>query len=157
MFSTLTVLALAFFGQSAYAVSSSLTNSPPTDIGAALPVVNIHSLTPKANATLSAAGHSKIHADLFGEAPTDFPATLLLCPTDLCISCFAIDLSTLPVSMCLAESFNIKSVAISQPSDAGLSFGVFVGEPGCENFIQIPSVNGCFGDFGATISDIAIN
>ncbi|KAI0372686.1 hypothetical protein BV20DRAFT_38990 [Pilatotrama ljubarskyi] len=158
MLSALTFVALAFFAQSAYAVLSSLTNSPPTDFGAALPIADIHALTPKANATLSSAGHSKIHADLFGESPTDFPATLLVCPTDECISCFPLDMSTFPVSTCLAESFNIKSVAISQPSDAGLSFGVFVGAPGCSGFIQIPTVNECFStDFGATMSDIAIN
>ncbi|KAI0372655.1 hypothetical protein BV20DRAFT_1111856 [Pilatotrama ljubarskyi] len=158
MFSTLTFLALAFFSQYAYAVSSSLTNSPPTDIAAALPVVDIHALTPKANATLSAAGPSRIHADVFGESPTDFPATLMLCTTDLCISCFPLDMSTLPVGMCLSDSFNIKSVAIVQPSDAGLSFGVFVGAPGCLRFIQIPMVNTCFStDNGTTMSDIAIN
>ncbi|KAH9926270.1 uncharacterized protein BXZ73DRAFT_90946 [Epithele typhae] len=100
-------------------------------------------------------------APFFAKSPTadaaeaTFPATLLLCPGVNCASCFGFDLSTLPVDVCLTTS-SFNSVAISQPSNEGLPFGVLVGPPGCASFAQIPTVNQCFNVNGGPFVDFAI-
>lgn len=78
------------------------------------------------------------------EARQEFPADLLLCTTANCASCFEVDLSTFPFDVCETSSISFVSVAISQPSNAGLPFAVLVGPPGCASFAQIPAVNTCF-------------
>ncbi|OJT02917.1 hypothetical protein TRAPUB_6587 [Trametes pubescens] len=161
MRTTLALFTLAAISQTAYAaIKSAITSAPPTDIGKSLPVVSIHSVTPVANKTLSSGRSSRIHAALFGQAPPagTFPATLLMCTTSDCISCFPADLSTFPTNMCLAESFSMQSVAISQPSDEGLPDALFIGQPGCTAFQQIPAVNQCFNlDPTVQNTDVALN
>ena len=93
-----------------------------------------------------------LHSDA---AQQTFPATLLLCPTASCASCFSFDLSTLPVNQCLSTS-PFTSVAISQPSNEGLPFAVLVGPAGCLSFAQIPTVNTCFNVNGGPFSDFAL-
>ena len=93
-----------------------------------------------------------IHSDA---AQQTFPATLLLCPTANCASCFAFDLSTFPLDECFATS-SFTSVAISQPSNEGLPFAVLVGPAGCLSFAQIPTVNTCFNVNGGPFSDFAL-
>ncbi|KAI0666823.1 hypothetical protein C8Q78DRAFT_1057180 [Trametes maxima] len=155
------VFAFAFLGQSASATPfSRIVPGEPTDIAASFPIVNIHSAVSKPNVTLPyGASRSRLHADV-AIPPGTFPATLLACSTENCISCIPFDMSTFPHNTCLAESFNISSVAINQPSDQGLPFGVFVGS-GCTNFIQIPGVNQCFttenADGTPIGNDIAVN
>ncbi|KAI9063878.1 hypothetical protein FKP32DRAFT_1592119 [Trametes sanguinea] len=159
MFAAFTVVVLAFFAGAATASPLAHASSVPlgalTNEAASLPVVDIGSIAAKANTTL-AATHEGIHTDL---ALGIYPATLLLCPLESCISCFPIDLSILPPNTCLAEQMsNIASVAIIQPSNAGLPYGVFVGGGDCSEFIQIPAMNSCFGmNLGRPLTDIAIN
>ncbi|KAI0644241.1 hypothetical protein C8Q79DRAFT_135699 [Trametes meyenii] len=162
MFSAFTtsMLALALVGQSAFATPfSRIVPGEPTDIAASFPIVNIHSAVSKPNVTLPSASRSRLHADV-AIPPGTFPATFLACPTDNCISCIPFDMSTFPHNTCLAQSFNISSVAINQPSDQGFPFGVFVGN-GCTNFIQVPGVNQCFttedADGNPIGNDIAVN
>ena len=81
-----------------------------------------------------------LHSDA---AQQTFPATLLLCPSANCASCFGFDLSTLPVNVCLTTSA-FSSVAISQPSNVGIGFVVGVGQGDCANFVDISLVNTCF-------------
>ncbi|KAL1943033.1 hypothetical protein VTO73DRAFT_4704 [Trametes versicolor] len=159
MRTTLALFTLVAISQTAYAaIKSALTSAPLTDIGKSLPVASIHSVAPVANKTLSSGRTSRIHAR-FGAPPAGtFPATLLMCPTSDCISCFPADLSTFPTNMCLSESFSMQSVAISQPSDQGLPDGLFVGQPGCTQFQQIPAVNQCFNlDPTVQNTDVALN
>ena len=87
-----------------------------------------------------------------------FPATLLLCSAANCLSgCFSFDLSTIPVNECLIdESSTFQSLAISQPSNAGLPFSVFVGPPGCFSFAQIPAVNTCFNANNGPFDDFFV-
>ncbi|KAI0657962.1 hypothetical protein C8Q70DRAFT_251629 [Cubamyces menziesii] len=154
MLAALTVFTLALFGQAAVAAS---TPNPLlgelTNAGAKFPVADVKDATVVEGKTLST--HGVLHTNT---AQDFFPATLLLCPTDNCISCFPLDLSTFPVSTCLAELFTFQSVAINQPSDEGLPFGVFVGGGGCTEFTQIPVVNTCYNLFlDVPASDVSIN
>lgn len=102
--------------------------------------------------TSPASAFQALHSDV---AQQTFPATLLLCPSANCASCFGFDLSTLPVNVCLTTSA-FSSVAISQPSNEGLPFGVLVGPPGCLSFAQIPIVNQCFNVNGGPFTDFAL-
>ncbi|KAH9888992.1 hypothetical protein C8Q73DRAFT_655076 [Cubamyces lactineus] len=148
MRSTFVAIALALFSQAAFA---SPLSTETTDIASKFPVVDLGSIQAHPNVTLSQAG---IHVDA---AQQEFPATLLLCPTTSCISCFGFDLSTLPTNECLAAGFNFESIAINQPSNEGLPFGVFVGPPGCLSFAQIPSVNTCYNANNGPFVDYAIS
>ncbi|KAI0793667.1 hypothetical protein C8Q74DRAFT_523157 [Fomes fomentarius] len=88
----------------------------------------------------------------FSIPPSDLPgspgsATLLLCENPACGGCLGFDLSTAPHNECLTPSlpgFQFVSVAISQPTDAGLPFAVSVSPPGCGDFSDILIVNTCF-------------
>ncbi|KAI0351931.1 hypothetical protein OH77DRAFT_844212 [Trametes cingulata] len=141
------IAAIAFFGQAVYA---SPLSAETTSVAASFPVLDITSAKAHPNITL---GHGGIHADA---AQAEFPATLLLCPTASCISCFGFDLSVVPTNECLAAGLSYVSVAINQPSNEGLPFGVFIGPPGCASFLQIPAVNTCYNINGATFSDYAV-
>ncbi|KAI8996337.1 hypothetical protein BD414DRAFT_477607 [Trametes punicea] len=147
MRSTFAAVALALLGQAVYA--SPLT-AETTDVAAAFPVVDLSSVQAHPNITLSQGG---IHIDA---AQQEFPATLLFCPTVSCISCFGIDLSSVPTNECLASGVNFASVSINQPSNEGLPFGVFVGPPGCESFVQLPAVNTCYNVNPAPFTDYAV-
>ncbi|KAI0372685.1 hypothetical protein BV20DRAFT_39257 [Pilatotrama ljubarskyi] len=147
MLFTFAIAALALLGQ---AVDASVLATEATNVAASFPVVDITSAKAHPNITL---GHGGIHADA---AQAEFPATLLLCPTTSCISCFGFDLSATPTNLCLAAGFSYSSVAINQPSNEGLPFGVFIGPPGCASFLQIPAVNTCYNINGGTFSDYAV-
>ena len=94
------------------------------------------------------------------QAAASSSATLLLCEQRACGSCLAFDLLSAPHDVCLAPSvprdFRFSSVAISQPSNEGLPFGVLVGPPGCASFAQIPTVNECFNVNGGPFTDFAL-
>ncbi|KAH9851847.1 hypothetical protein C2E23DRAFT_209365 [Lenzites betulinus] len=132
-----TAFILAFFGQAA--LCTPLAGLKPTTIGATFPVQDLSSGGARPNTTLSHGG--RIHADI---TPADFPAAFLMCTTPNCISCFAQDLSTIPHNECLVNSFDMLSIAISQPSNVGLDFGCFVGSTGCGILDQIAAVNTCY-------------
>ena len=140
-------IALALFGQTAFAAPPS---TEATDIASKFPVFDFGSIQAHPNVTLAPGG---IHVDA---AQQTFPATLLLCPTTSCISCFGFDLSAIPANNCLTAGFNFASFSINQPSNEGLPFGVFVGPPGCTSFFQIPEVNECFNVVNGTFADYSL-
>ncbi|KAI9063874.1 hypothetical protein FKP32DRAFT_1571143 [Trametes sanguinea] len=144
---TLFAVAAAVFGQT---VLASPLTPETTDIAAKFPVVELSSAQAHPNITLSQGG---IHIDA---AQAEFPATLLLCTTTSCISCFGFDLSAVPTNECIASGINYQSIAISQPSNEGLPFGVFGSPPGCTSFVQIPAVNTCYNVSPAPFADYAI-
>ncbi|CDO68195.1 hypothetical protein BN946_scf184938.g47 [Trametes cinnabarina] len=144
---TIFAVAAVAFGQAVFA--SPLTPET-TDIAAKFPVFDLDKVQAHPNITLTQGG---IHIDA---AQAEFPATLLLCTTTSCISCFGFDLSTLPTNECIASGINFQSAAISQPSNEGLPFGVFVGPGGCASFAQLPAVNTCYNVNPAPFSDYAI-
>ncbi|KAI0816982.1 hypothetical protein BC628DRAFT_1413903 [Trametes gibbosa] len=123
------------FGQAALCNPLSLKL---TSIGATFPVHDISVGGAHPNTTLST---GRVHADI---TPSDFPASFLFCTTPNCISCFAVDMSTIPHNECLLAGLAYESVAISQPSNTGLDFGCFIGPSGCASFLQIPAVNTCY-------------
>ncbi|KAI0629113.1 hypothetical protein C8Q77DRAFT_306023 [Trametes polyzona] len=155
-----TLAALAVLAQTAFA---SPVTTGLTDVGKTLPVVDITKAIVQTNKTRSGGRKNRIHADFGGlpPPPGTFPATLLLCPTANCVSCIPLDMSTLPHNVCMAQSFNITSIAVDQPSDAGFPFGIFFGPAGCLDFSQLPAVNQCFnlasGNGTAPTTDIALN
>ncbi|RPD53656.1 hypothetical protein L227DRAFT_481056, partial [Lentinus tigrinus ALCF2SS1-6] len=123
-------------------------------IAAKFPVHELGSASVAAHSNSTLASASGVHSDA---ADAIFPATLLLCPSFNCASCFSFDLSTLPIDQCLIDlSSSFESVAISQPSNEGLPFAVLVGPPGCASFAQIPLVNECFNVNGGPFTDFAI-
>ncbi|RPD64089.1 hypothetical protein L226DRAFT_533400 [Lentinus tigrinus ALCF2SS1-7] len=122
------------------------------NFAAKFPVHDLGSIAAQPNVTL--ASSSGVHTDV---ADATFPATLLLCPSVSCLSCFSFDLSTIPQNECLIDtSSTFSSVAISQPSNEGLPFEVLVGPTGCLSFAQIPAVNECFNVNNGPFTDFAI-
>ncbi|OJT08610.1 hypothetical protein TRAPUB_537 [Trametes pubescens] len=134
----------------AHAVHASPAVPVKTNIGAKFPVHDLSAGGARPNTTLSTSG---LHAAV---VPADFPANLLLCNTVSCISCIQLDMSTLPHNECLNSGIEALSVAISQPSNSGLDFGVFVAPDGCASFTQIPAVNTCYNVNGETVSGFAL-
>ena len=162
MFFAIAAAALIAFSQVARATPlTSLTTtvkpvSNAVTIGAHLPVheLRIDSAVDTVQAKVTHPSASGLHSDAAGAT---FPATLLLCPTANCASCFAFDLSTLPVDQCLVDqSSSFTSMGIVQPSNEGLPFAVVVAPPGCPSLLQIPTVNQCFNINGGALSDFAI-
>ncbi|KAI0774795.1 hypothetical protein BD413DRAFT_611793 [Trametes elegans] len=103
---------------------------------------------------------SHTHAALDGSAhyANQFPATLLLCESADCSDCSGWEISSLPTNECLAAGFRYISVAIDQPSNAGMSLGVLNIVGGCGDCLQIPQVNTCYNIKGTTVfADFAIS
>ncbi|KAH9935180.1 uncharacterized protein BXZ73DRAFT_100567 [Epithele typhae] len=121
----------------------------------------LHDLASSLGPVPASAAVGTTPAPFFAKSPSadaveaTFPATLLLCPGTNCASCSGFDLSRIPVNVCFATSA-FRSVAISQPSNSGLPFGVVVGPSGCSSFAQIPTVNQCFNVNGGPFSDFAL-
>ena len=162
MLFAITVAALIALAQVAHGnpLSPIAASAPPTS-GAVTTASSFpqHELGAAGAASAATAGTSpaSAFAALNGDtAQQTFPATLLLCPGTGCASCFGFDLSTFPFDECFATSFSFESVAISQPSNEGLPFGVLVGPPGCASFAQIPTVNECFNVNGGPFTDFAL-
>ena len=158
-FATLTALALALVGA---------TNAKPTiakhsglgspkasgvSVASSFPVSDLDAAQAKVKADTTLNTNGGLRIDI---TAADFPADLLLCESVNCANCFEFDLSVLPHQTCLTANFDFVSVAISQPSNSGLDFGVFVGPPGCASFGQIPVVNECFNVNGGPFSDFAL-
>ena len=103
------------------------------------PHAELNSVAGVLNLTRSANG---VHTDT---TQAEFPASLVFFSGTQCTgTASSVDLSTLAHARCFpTPSYN--SLAIVQPSNEGLLFGVFVG-PGtqCASLTQIPSVNTCF-------------
>lgn len=151
MFTTvITALAVALFTQATQAKPLGAL----TDIGAKFPVLDLPlGSTSVPNATLARGGGAP-HPDI---VPSDFPAFLLLCSTVSCISCFQLDMSVIPHNSCINPGVPIVSMAISQPTNVGLDFGVFLGPAGCLSFAQLPTVNTCFNAaMGGPFADYAL-
>ncbi|CDO68209.1 hypothetical protein BN946_scf184938.g61 [Trametes cinnabarina] len=146
---TFLALAAAALSQSTVIVATPLT-AVATDIAAKFPVFDIDKVHAQPNVTLSQGG---IRVDT---AQAEFPATLLLCPTTNCISCFGFDLSSMPTHECIVPGFTFQSVSINQPSNQGLPFGVFVGPGGCVSFASLPAVNTCYNVIPAPFSDYSV-
>lgn len=133
----------------AHTVHASPAVTVKTDIASKFPVHDLRSAVAHPNATLSTAG---LHPAV---AQAEFPAFLLMCPTVSCISCIQLDMSTIPHNECLGSGVEAMSVAINQPSNEGLPFGVFVAPDGCTSITQIPAVNTCYNVNGGTVSEFA--
>lgn len=142
-FAAITILAIALVGAANAKPTIALHGAVSTPRGAN---VNVGGIFPASDLD---AGQSKNEADttlnLSGDlsvdaVAADFPATLLLCQATNCGGCIAFDLSTLPRGTCITTSFGFVSIAISQPSNSGLDFGVFVG---CI-LAELTVVNTCF-------------
>ncbi|KAI0644243.1 hypothetical protein C8Q79DRAFT_1012044 [Trametes meyenii] len=145
-------LVLGFLAYRSYATPPPI-HAKPVHFGGQFPVYDLGAIQGQPNTTLPLPGSSKVHAL---DVPGEFPATLLLCPTTNCISCFGFDLSSTPHNQCLNGGLDFVSVIINQPANVGLPFGVFAGPPGCMSFSQIPSVNTCFNINGATFTDYSL-
>ncbi|KAI0816984.1 hypothetical protein BC628DRAFT_1094436 [Trametes gibbosa] len=140
-FSTAFILALS--GQ---AVLSTPVIHKTTTIGSTFPVHDLSSGGAHPNVTLARGG---LHAET---TASDSFASLLLCSTQNCISCVQIDLSTIPHNECFVSGLsNIASAAVSQADDSGLSFGTFIGQAGCVEFVQIPVINTCYNNNNSSI------
>ncbi|KAI0644244.1 hypothetical protein C8Q79DRAFT_136165 [Trametes meyenii] len=137
-----TAFILGLLSSGSYATPPPI-HAEPVHFGGKFPVYDLgaHDIEVHPNATVPLPGTSKVHAL---DVPGEFPATLLLCPTVDCISCFGIDMSIVPHNECFTNGITFQSITINQPSNAGLPFGVFAGPSGCFSFAQIPSVNTCF-------------
>ncbi|KAI0741716.1 hypothetical protein C8Q80DRAFT_151361 [Daedaleopsis nitida] len=123
-----------------------------TDMGAKFPVHDLASFGRVTNTTSGA--HGGVHVDA---AEAIYPATLLLCPAFSCTSCFAFDLSTIPIDECLVDlSSSFNSVAVAQPSNEGLPYAVTVGTAGCATLVGISVVNECFNVNGGPFVDFAL-
>ncbi|KAI0754938.1 hypothetical protein C8Q80DRAFT_399255 [Daedaleopsis nitida] len=124
-----------------------------TTMAAGFPIHDLASFEMLTNFT--SGGHG-VHADATAAA---FPATLLLCPSLNCASCFAFNMASLPINQCLLDtSSTFSSFAISQPSGAGLApFRLFVGPAnGCASGAQTTVVNECFNINGPQFQDFAL-
>ncbi|KAI0718028.1 hypothetical protein C8T65DRAFT_100063 [Cerioporus squamosus] len=122
-------------------------------VAARFPVHELGSVAAHSNVTVTLPSGG-VHSDV---AAAIFPATLLLCPSTNCLSCFAFDLSTLPENVCLMDNeSSFYSVAINQPSNQGLPFLVVTGPVGCSAFAAIPNVNECFNINNPPYFDFAI-
>ncbi|KAI1788179.1 hypothetical protein LXA43DRAFT_1063839 [Ganoderma leucocontextum] len=159
-FAVLTTLALAFIG----AAFANPTIASSADLGAPMeddvsapdtfPVIDLSSVdseTALANTTLNTLGDLRD-----GPAAQFGAATLLLCQSFNCRRCFGFDIGRLPHRVCLTANPGFFSVAISQPSNFGLPFGVFVG-PRCSSFAQVPRVNTCFNIIGGPFQKVALS
>ncbi|KAH9945904.1 uncharacterized protein BXZ73DRAFT_95422 [Epithele typhae] len=104
------------------------------------------------NGTLPAASFQGPSTEV---ADAIFPAVLLLCSSFNCANCLSYNLQTTTVDTCLATSA-FSSVSISQPSNQGLPFAVYVGPSGCTNFAKIPVVNTCFNLVGGSFSNFLV-
>lgn len=148
-------------------VSGTSTTQPPTSSGIDFPssmprgevlahpsshrgfITNKLTATP-GGAMRNATSDDKLSAFAANSSP--FPATLLLCQETGCASCLGFDLSSASHATCLdpaGSTFTFVSAAISQQSDAGLSFAVEVSPGGCASFSTIPKVNTCYPLSGA--------
>ncbi|KAI0823346.1 hypothetical protein BC628DRAFT_527041 [Trametes gibbosa] len=139
MRSSFVALAFAIFGT---AVRGSPVAPDLATIAASFPVVPLgDTVGTHSNTTLPLGG---VHADT---TQATFPADFLFCSDFACgTSCEAFDLSTLPEDVCFNGPFGaIGSVAVVQPSNAGLPFAVVVGPPNCVGtLLLVPTVNTCF-------------
>lgn len=105
---------------------------------------------------------AKSHSAVSPSPDAADPATLLLCQNTVCGGCLGFDLNAAPPDQCLVPSYSqstfpFNSVAISQPSDSGLPFGVLVSPGGCTKFSYIPTVNTCYGVPSGPFTEFAIN
>ncbi|KAI0800287.1 hypothetical protein C8Q74DRAFT_402830 [Fomes fomentarius] len=120
------------------------TSTNPSDF----PVANIGSLSPKPDV-------SGVNTAV---ALAEFPATLLLFRNLQCSGQVTqVNLSATPANECFVSPSDFNSVAVSQPSNQGLPFGVGVGPSPCQQFAQIPRVNTCFNINGGPFSDYTVD
>ncbi|KAI0351929.1 hypothetical protein OH77DRAFT_844366 [Trametes cingulata] len=149
-------LALALFGHAVVA-SPAVSKATPvafdaSALAASFPVseLRVADSHPHLNTT---APQSDFHAIVKRQ---EFPATLLLCALDGCLSCSSFNLGSFPEEECFSTSFEFFSVAISQPSNQGLPFVVGVGPSPCSSLLDIPAVNECFNINGAIFDAFAL-
>ncbi|CDO70132.1 hypothetical protein BN946_scf184783.g16 [Trametes cinnabarina] len=102
------------------------------------PIVDLQSAKGAPNVTLPRDG---VQPDT---TQADFPAILYLCAADRCVDCWGLDLATMPERECFNAGFSFVTAIISQPSNTGLSFEVFVAPPGCTPPGQLAQVNVCY-------------
>jgi hypothetical protein len=148
MLFSLVTLAIAFIGAANATPTTSTTKAiqasiDSVNIAGSIPVVDLASIdVTHQNVTLAAKNSGTVHADA---AQAQFPAALFLCRTAGCGSCTGFDISLFPHDICLVANppFGFFSVFISQPSNEGLTFGVYTG-PSCLDLALIPFVNTCF-------------
>ncbi|CDO70131.1 hypothetical protein BN946_scf184783.g15 [Trametes cinnabarina] len=102
------------------------------------PIVDLTSVKGTPNVTLSG---KDAKPDVVQQDP---PATLFLCRDRNCVDCEGIDLATVPERQCLTLDLLYNSAIISEPSNSGLSFEVYIAPPGCNPLYQLPAVNICY-------------
>lgn len=123
-----------------YTITATPVAPERSTIAASFPISTLRGFGIRSNVTLP---RKDIPAII--RARQDSPATLLLCPSANCVSCSVVDLDqSESKAMCYGTGQELSSVAISQPSNEGLSFAIAVGTPTCTHFEQIPVVNTCF-------------
>jgi hypothetical protein len=73
------------------------------------------------------------------------PDSIIVCSELGCTGrCLGYTLSSLRPDVCYAAGEPFVSFSIYQTSNAGLPYGVFVGQGGCTAITQIPRVNTCY-------------
>lgn len=138
MHSSFVAFALILFGR--HTITATPVTPKTSPIAASFPITTLREFGIHSSITLA---RKDIPAIL--GARQDSPATLLLCPSANCVSCSVVDLDqSESKAMCYGTGKELSSVAISQPSNEGLSFAIAVGTPTCADFEQIPVVNTCF-------------
>ena len=144
-------LAIALFG---YAVADSVSGSGgQSNAPASFPVSNLTFGGANSGTTLPQAGLNT------NSAQAEFPASLLLCRNTACAGCTSFNLSAIPQNICFSPDplFSFLSVAVVQPSNQGLPFGVEVGPANCGEVAAIPRVNECFDVRGAVFEAFEID
>ncbi|KAH9851332.1 hypothetical protein C2E23DRAFT_830342 [Lenzites betulinus] len=142
MRSSFVALALAVFSMTVHATP---VTPDASAIAASFPRVPLSTGDAAATRTNTTLPHGGIHADAADAAI--FPASFIFCSDFECgTSCEVFDLSTIPEDVCFNGVFgDIGSLAIVQPSNAGLPFAVLVAPPNCIGTeLQVPTVNECF-------------
>ncbi|KAH9945174.1 uncharacterized protein BXZ73DRAFT_96162 [Epithele typhae] len=160
MFSfTLVAAALVAYAH-ANPIEASASDASASDLAAAASFPKLDFTSSLAPLPTSAE-NGTLPSDSFQGPSTDlgeaiFPATLLICPSLNCANCLSYDLLTTPMNTCFRTT-PFVSMAIVQPSNEGLPFGVFVGPPGCHDFLKIPAVNICVNVIsGGPFNDFAL-
>ncbi len=144
LFAAFTTLALALAGTvRGTPVATATTLSPiinSVSAAASVPVVSLDlgSVAAHGNVTV---GNGAAHTDA---AEAIYPATIFFCSSFNCSGCAGFDLSIQPHQMCLSPGFNFVSMFISQPSNEGLPFAIYMGPVGLAAFAQVPVVNTCY-------------
>ncbi|KAL1943026.1 hypothetical protein VTO73DRAFT_4697 [Trametes versicolor] len=148
MYHPLFAFSLALVGLTVTATPISLDAST---LAASFPIRQLSASGVRPNSTLPSSEFRAL------AARQEFPATLLLCQLVNCQGCTSFPIQGEIENTCIAPGFIFDSVAISQPSNEGLTDLLCdVGTTGCASAIALPAVNVCFSLSGGTFDEFAI-